>query len=196
MFTGLVDHCGVITEVSDTAAGKTVWIETRFNDLIEGESIAIDGVCLTVTQPEQLIFRSDISPETLEVTCAQNFAKGQGVNLERALRLTDRIGGHFVTGDIDVTCRLSEKKNHDEFIMYRFAGLAAIDRQFLVKKGSIAINGVSLTLNRVYNDGFEVMLVPHTLERTNLGQLQIDDTVNIEYDYLAKIVLNREELFL
>src|SRR5262249_18310924 len=112
------------------------------------------------------------------------------VNLERSLRLMDRLGGHFVTGHIDGLCHLTHRIPHQEFVEMQFT-IAPGSHRFLVKKGSVAINGVSLTINEVFENGFSVMLIPHTLARTNLDSLVVGDRVNIEFDYLAKLVVNQ-----
>lgn len=193
MFTGIINQLATITEVIRKRESTTIWVKTHFDDIQEGESIAIDGMCVTAVDPEAGIFRADLSPETLSLTIANDYQVGQSINVERAMRPIDRFGGHVVTGHIDTVAQLAEKQSKDEFIEYRFDGIAKEYRQTLVKKGSIAVNGVSLTLNSVYNECFSVMLIPHTLSKTNLGALEVGQAVNIECDYLAKIVLNKEE---
>ena len=132
-----------------------------------------------------------MSPETLQVTRTGNFQLGTKVHLERSLRLADRLHGHFVMGHVDQVCWLEAKTDWTDFQCYRFSGVQNESKKFLVSKGSMAINGVSLTLNQIVGDGFEVMLIPETLHRTNLADLTVGEMVNVEYDYLAKLVINR-----
>lgn len=191
MFTGIVDHCGQVISIKESSGNFRITIKSVFNDLTLGESIAIDGACLTVTQVIDHNFIVDLSPETLRLTTASQYVEGFRVNLERSLRLMDRLGGHFVTGHVDQQCEVSKIAHFDEFTEMTFAGVIPEHRSFLVKKGSIAINGVSLTLNDVAQDSFKVMLIPHTLQKTNLSALKIGQKINVEYDYLAKLVLNQ-----
>lgn len=193
MFTGIIDHCGTILKMEIIPDGMRLAIRHSFRDLDLGESIAVDGICLTVTHFQNDIFYCDISPETLEVTTAKFFAIGQPINLERALQLTSRLGGHFVMGHVDQVAIVKSIKTINDFIEMTFANL---DTQFIIKKGSITINGVSLTVNELTEDGCKVMLIPHTLERTDLTQLQEGDAVNIEFDMLVRIVVEKQRAYL
>ena len=197
MFTGLIDHCGVLKKIHKKSDICELSIETRFNDLVIGESIAVDGVCLTVTAFDGGMFSCEVSPETRKLTVVEHYQPGTQINLERALRLSDRLGGHFVTGHVDQTARVKEKNAIGDYIEVSIEMLeGSHDHQnFLIKKGCIAINGVSLTINDVSDRGFKLMLIPHTLVKTNLSHLLVGDRVNIEFDWLTKIVqrqLNRE----
>jgi riboflavin synthase len=191
MFTGIVDHCGQITDIKPGQEHSTITVSSKFNDLDLGESIAIDGACLTVTAHTPTQFTVELSPETMRLTKAIKYEIGTQLNLERALRLMDRLGGHFVTGHIDGMCQVADIKPQDKFTELHFNHVPEIYKKFLVKKGSVAVDGVSLTINEVTVDGFTVMLIPHTLEKTNLSNLQIGNQVNVEFDYLAKLVLNQ-----
>lgn len=191
MFTGCIDDRGTITAIENQPAGKRFRIACHYTDLELGESVAVNGACLTVTEHQPNEFCCDLSPETLNVTTAKYLTVGSSVNLERSLRLNDRLDGHFVLGHVDQVCRVSQHESVGEFVKYAFTGIDAAGTKLLVYKGSIAVNGVSLTLNRVIENGFEVMLIPKTLEKTNLGSLHTGDYVNIEYDYLAKLVTNQ-----
>ena len=187
MFTGIIDHCGVVKRVQSEQSGMRLSMQTDFADIKLGESIAIDGICLTVTDCEAQVCSFDISPETLKLTTASSFTKGKLVNLERALLPTDRLGGHFVMGHVDGLATLQGRVEKGDYIEFQFTVLVPELMKFMTKKGCIAVNGVSLTINEVYDDGFTVMLIPHSLQRTNLGQ--VEDKVNIEIDYLARIVI-------
>lgn len=191
MFTGLIDHCGVIKVLQQQDETFVLQIETQFDDLLIGESIAVDGACLTATEFDGHTFRCEVSPETKKLTIIEDYQPGTKVNLERALRLQDRVGGHFVTGHIDQTARIKTKHLIKDFVEL-FIDLSEKDvdayQSFLIKKGSIAVNGVSLTINDVFKQGIQLMLIPHTLMKTNLSHLSAGDHVNIEFDCLAKMV--------
>lgn len=191
MFTGIVDHCGQITDIKSGQEHCTISVSSKFTDLDLGESIALDGACLTVTAHTPTQFTVELSPETMRLTKAKEYKVGTQLNLERALRLMDRLGGHFVTGHVDGLCQVAAIRPQDKFTELHFSHVPDIYKKFLVKKGSVAVDGVSLTINDVTRNGFTVMLIPHTLERTNLSDLQIGDQVNVEFDYLAKLVLNQ-----
>jgi len=193
MFTGIVDHCGTIEQTSPTKGGLALEIGHRFEDLAMGESISVDGVCLTVMQFGGGKFRVELSPETLEKTTARHYKVGARLNLERALRLSDRLGGHMVTGHVDGVVTLKALVDDGEFRRMTFARVPPSYLGLVLEKGSICLNGVSLTLNRVEGDEVEVTLIPHTLDRTNLGALKVGDTLNVEYDWLAKLVARQLE---
>jgi len=188
MFTGLIHHCGRIEKIEPLATGIRLMIETQFEDLELGESIAVDGACLTVTELKPKRFTVELSTETLDLTIAQKYIPQQLVNLERALSLSDRLGGHFVTGHVDQTAEIGNITKHDEFYEYVIQGLKSENQNLLVTKGSITVNGVSLTVNKITNQGCHLMLIPHTLAQTNLKQLKVEDKVNIEFDLLAKLI--------
>jgi riboflavin synthase len=193
MFTGLVDHCGIICGIQTISNGLKIQIKHHFTAIEIGESIAVDGMCLTVTQFTQDIFHCDISIETLALTTAKNFQTGQGVNLERALLPTSRIGGHFVTGHVDQIGQIASIQDMNDFREIKINILNKKARLFLIKKGSIAVNGVSLTINEVEEDSFKILLIPHTLERTHLKNIKVQDWVNLEFDMLSKIIVQTTE---
>ncbi len=195
MFTGLIDHCGIIREINRTKNALHAIIECTFSDLIEGESIAVDGICLTAIHPQATIFAVDISPETLQLTTAEQFVPGNKVNLERALRMGDRLGGHWVTGHVDQRATAHKIISHQDFVELQITGVAKEAMPYLVKKGSIAVNGVSLTINEVLPEGFQVFLIPHTLQRTNLQILQEGSLVNLEFDFMAKTIFKQLEVY-
>ncbi len=187
MFTGLVEALGLVERVVDEGDGKRIRIvyPKLAEPLALGESIAVNGCCLTVVVSEGEQFEVQAGHETLSRTNLGDVKPGGAVNLERALRASDRLGGHFVQGHIDTTATLVEKHTGWDWPYLRFR----VDppwTMLMVEKGSIAIDGVSLTLVTVGRDDFKVMLIPHTLEVTTLGRLQEGDRVNIETDLLAK----------
>lgn len=196
MYTGIVDHLGNVVEKISRGNSIQLSINCNFTDIQEGESIAINGVCVTVIEPQRKQFKCDISPETLKLTNLQFINENDQVNLERSLALGDRFGGHFVMGHVDAMATVCEIQEQGEFVKISFAGFNKEQMAFFVKKGSVAINGVSLTINEINRDGFSVMLIPHTLERTNLQFLKLDDVVNIEYDTLARMVVNQVQQYL
>ena len=191
MFTGLVEGLGQIDRTVEEGAGRRLaitWPGRPAGDpLALGESVAVNGCCLTVISTEGERFEVQAGPETLARTNLGGKTPGDRVNLERALRVGDRLGGHFVQGHVDTTAVLTERRPEGEWEFLAFA----IDPSWtplLVPKGSIAVDGVSLTLVEVTPDGFSIMLIPHTLAVTTLGLIRPGDRVNIETDMLAKHV--------
>jgi riboflavin synthase len=189
MFTGIVACTGRITRVTPRTGGvrMTVVPRRRLGRLALGESIAVSGACLTVTGRAGRGFTVDVSPETLRRTTLGSFAPGTIVNLERAMQLGDRLGGHIVQGHVDGVGTLDQIKPDRQWILYRFRAPAAV-KPYLVEKGSIAIDGVSLTVFSCRDGAFSVALIPHTLARTTLDERQVGDRVNVEADVLMKLV--------
>ncbi len=189
MFTGLVEVLGRIERVIDENQGKRLMLVWPGLDsaLAIGESVAVNGCCLTVVVGEGERFEVQAGPETLLRTNLGDRRAGDGVNLERSLRVGDRLGGHFVQGHIDTTAVLFERRQEGEWEFLAFT-LDPSWTRLLVSKGSIAVDGVSLTLVDVWAGGFSVMLIPHTLAATTLGLLKPGNRVNIETDILAKHV--------
>lgn len=192
MFTGYIDHCGHLLKVETTPQGRRLIIQSAFKQLTVGESMAINGICLTLMDSDGENFKCDVSAETLSVTTIRDLQPGDLVNLERPLRLKDRLHGHFVLGHIDQTVQFVKREKAGESLLCEFRGVYAHLHPFLVPKGSITVNGVSLTLNEIFSDGFSVMLIPETGRKTNLSSLILGHHVNIEYDYLAKILSSLE----
>jgi len=187
MFTGLVREVGEVGWLRRTDQAVQLLIEApRTADRVRiGESVAVNGCCLTVTahRDRQLMF--DLLQESLDRTNLGALRPGDPVNLERALRVDGRLGGHFVQGHVDCTAEVlgTEEKGPD---LRLDIALPAEFARYLAFKGSIAINGVSLTVAEIGNDRFTVWIIPHTLEKTNLGDLEAGDLVNLEFDILAK----------
>jgi riboflavin synthase len=191
VFTGLVQALGRIERVDREDAGyrfTIAWDGLPTDDTLQlGESIAVNGCCLTVVAIDGGRFEVQAGPETLARTNLGARRAGDRVNLERSLRVGDRLGGHFVQGHVDTTATLRERRPEGEWEFLAFA-LDPAWNPLLVPKGSIAVDGVSLTLVEVAHDGFSVMLIPHTLAVTTLGFLRPGDAVNIETDMLARHV--------
>lgn len=190
MFTGLVEGIGRITKLIPEKGGVIVEINTSFpleNTQI-GDSISVDGVCLTIIELKKYYFRAQISPETLIRTTFKYKKINDLVNLERALRLGDRLGGHFVSGHVDGIGKIISITRFQDFSKFEIE----IPRElssYIIKKGSIAIDGVSLTINEIIKENIiQIMLIPHTLKVTTLSRKNIGDWVNIEVDMIAKMV--------
>lgn len=189
MFTGIITHVGKIKEVLKNEKTISLVIEARLSGLTLGESIAVDGACLTVTAFDSDSFCVDLSSETLDRTLAGNYRINTLVNLERSLEVGSRLSGHFVLGHVDTTAIVAQVRDEEDFRYCQLKELPKGFRKYLVPKGSIAINGVSLTINSINELGaIGMMWVPHTLLVTTLRNLKTGDLVNVEFDYLAKIV--------
>lgn len=196
MFTGIIQHIGNIEEKRSVPGGVSLCIRSSFSSLVLGESIAVDGVCLTVTGITPDGFWCELSPETLSKTIALNYRPQNEVNLERALKIGDSVGGHWVSGHVDHTLELSGIEKKEEFWKLTFSGFDAKQRRYLVEKGSIALSGVSLTLNEVDDTSFSVMIIPHTWENTTLKNIGLKERVNVEYDSMAKLTVQTVERYL
>lgn len=189
MFTGIIQGRGKIVDRRSVGGGMVFGIEADF-DLIdpeEGESIAHNGVCLTARDIAGRHYAVDVSPETLTRSNLGGMSPGRQVNLERALRLSDRLGGHLVSGHVDAVAPVSERKSAGAYVLFTFAAPKGLGR-YIIEKGSIAIDGVSLTVNSCDEKSFSVALIPHTLEVTTLGMLKRGDAVNLEVDLIGKYV--------
>jgi riboflavin synthase len=189
MFTGLVECLGRVDRVDVEGSGRRLAISWPGleDPLTIGESVAVNGCCLTVVASRGETFELQAGPETLLRTNLGEKRGGDVVNLERSLRVGDRLGGHFVQGHVDTTAALIERRPEGEWEFLAF-GVDPEWTPLMVPKGSIAVDGVSLTLVGVSADGFSIMLIPHTLAVTTLGRLGVGDRVNIEADMLAKHV--------
>jgi len=185
MFSGIIESSAPVLEILDGPGEKTLVIGTGYDDLVAGESIAVNGVCLTVTAPTPGEIRFYISQETLEKTNLGSLSKDATVNIERSLRLSDRNSGHMVQGHVDSTALVSSMSPIGQSFQLAVK-LPPSLLHFCVNKGSIAVNGVSLTINEIKDNLIYLNLIPETLARTNLGALQTGDLVNIEVDMIAK----------
>lgn len=189
MFTGLIEGIGTVVNIdrSGAAAILTVSADLPQEEIRLGDSIAVNGVCLTVVGKGGGAFSFDVSPETLERSAFKGFRAGAPVNLERALRLSDRLGGHIVSGHVDCVATVRERRTVSGNTVFSFR-LPREFTRYVVAKGSVAIDGISLTVNAVSEDGFTVNVIPLTLAKTTLNGKKPGDDVNIETDILGKYV--------
>ena len=189
MFTGIIQGKGKIFETRSAGVGLVFGIEADFeiSDPEEGESIAINGVCLTARNISGRRFHADVSPESLSKTNLGDMSVGSGVNLERALRLSDRLGGHLVSGHVDAVGEVIAKENLGNFTIFTFRIPAGLSR-YIIQKGSITIDGISLTVNSCDQQTFSVSIIPHTMQVTMLGHIDQGSKVNLEVDIIGKYV--------
>ena len=190
MFTGIIQSKGSIKEVFSSSDGARLKINTNALDLSDtnvGDSIAVDGVCLTVTELTESSFTADVSNETLTCTTFSALKQGKNVNLERSLRVNQGIDGHLVSGHVDGIGAVNSIEKDGDSVRIKIEVQGDIIK-YIAKKGSICINGVSLTVNSVENNFFDVNIVPHTLSATTLGDLSLQSNVNIEIDQIARYV--------
>lgn len=188
MFTGLVEELGEIVNRQQSSEGAVLVIkgERISSDLKPGDSVAVNGICLTVSRLlSSGVFHADVMPETLRRTNLHELKNGSRVNLERALRAGDRLGGHFVSGHIDATGEILSRLPEGNALVYRIGAPVSVLR-YVVEKGSITVDGISLTVVAVDDKSFSVSLIPHTAGMTTLGDKGRGDLVNLEADMLAK----------
>ena len=194
MFTGLVETVGELIERKPTSGGFRLRIGTKLaHELSPGDSLALNGVCLTVILAEKNEVHADIGPETVRVTTLGWLPRGSAVNLERPLRADSRFGGHFVQGHVDAIGHIEELRADAEFhwLTVSFPPQLA---PLLVHKGSVAVDGISLTVAGLGADRFDIMVVPFTMQHTNLGRIRNRDRVNLECDMVGKYVVRAAEL--
>jgi len=196
MFTGLIESQGIITRVDRVAGGGQleVYAPEFGRDMAIGDSIAVDGACLTVVKFIRGAFIADVSGETLDRTTLGSLRQGSKVNLERALRLSDRLGGHLVSGHVDGVGTLVQRHVAGNSTVYQFQAPAEV-LLYLVSKGSVAVDGISLTVVQIRGDNFAVAVVPHTETSTTLAEKPIGARVNIEADMMAKYVERSVQLY-
>ena len=189
MFTGIIEGLGTIKGIKTSGEGLCFEIYPDFpiDNPKEGESIAVNGVCLTGTTISESFFSADISPETLSRSTLGFHKKGDRVNLERALRFSDRLGGHIVSGHVDCVGEIVEKKPVGKFTIFEISLRPELDR-YIIEKGSIALDGMSLTVNTCSLGRFSVAIIPHTAKLTTMGFRKKGDKVNIEVDLIGKYI--------
>lgn len=190
MFTGLIQGVGHVSRIESLGGDVRLHIDVGslpFEAVETGESIAVNGTCLTVVAYDKTSFAADASNETLHLTTLGKLQRGSLINLERALRANDRMGGHLVSGHVDGVATVSQIWNDARAQRWRFRVPAALSR-YIAKKGSICVDGVSLTVNEADAEGFDVALIPHTVEHTAFKTTGVGDAVNIEVDLVARYV--------
>jgi riboflavin synthase len=189
MFTGLIEGMGRLASVERIGSAARLRIEALYEMGVPelGESIAVSGVCLTALECAHNAFSVDVSPETMRRTTFENLRVGVKVNLERSLRLGDRLGGHIVTGHVDSVCRVVSRAEEGGAIVFRFEAEPK-SAALLVPKGSVALDGISLTVNEVEGSRFTVSIIPHTAQVTTIGERRAGEPINMECDIIGKYV--------
>lgn len=189
MFTGIIEQIGTVKSIvkGDKSAKLTIQANQIFTDLKLGDSVAVNGVCLTVSNLDGELFEADTMAETLNRTDLGTLKSGSKVNLERAMSVNDRFGGHIVSGHIDGTGTITNTKRNDNAIEITISTTRKITR-YIVEKGSVAIDGISLTVVKVWDDHFQVSVIPHTGKSTTLLNKSAGSTVNIENDIVGKYI--------
>jgi riboflavin synthase len=189
MFTGIVEDIGKVMRVEFRGQGKrlTLSVPLRLTDMQLGDSINVNGACLTVVEISHPLIQVDLSTETLQRTTLSEVKEGDSVNLERALRLSDRLGGHIVSGHIDGIGTVEELRRERDFLQMKIRAPQGVSK-YIVQKGSIAVDGTSLTVNECQGDVIGLTLIPFTLQKTILVDKKVGDRVNLEADILGKYV--------
>ncbi len=189
MFTGIIEGPGTISAIRPAGQGRRLSVTAGFalDGTKIGDSIAVNGACLTVVTLSGPRFDADVSPETIDRTTLKHAKTGDRVNLERALTFSGRLDGHLVSGHIDATATITHKTRKGNAILIGFAVSSDLGR-YMIPKGSVAVDGISLTINTCDETGFEVGLIPHTAEMTTIGIKAVGDEVNIETDMIGKYV--------
>jgi riboflavin synthase len=189
MFTGIIEEMGAVTAMEKTLAGTrlTILASTVLGDLKIGDSVSVNGTCLTVVAKDERNFSVEVSPETLSVTTLGHLTAGAPVNLERAMKLNERIGGHMVAGHVDGVGTIRNRHQEGNAIFFTIEAPHELLR-YCVVKGSVTVDGISLTINDFTEKGFSVAIIPHTAKVTTLGLKQPGDTVNLESDLIGKYV--------
>ncbi|QSL67169.1 hypothetical protein MERGE_001558 [Pneumocystis wakefieldiae] len=190
MFTGIIETIGLLSKIENLDGIS--WSISDTNSIISdvhcGDSISINGVCLTITEINNNSFKFNISPETLKRTNFGSMSEGEKVNLERAITVDKRFGGHFVQGHIDTIATIVQKESNNQEIRFTFEPYNKNILKYIVEKGYIAIDGISLTVTQVNNSTFSIMLIPYTQKKTITSSKIIGDTVNVEVDQMGKYV--------
>lgn len=189
MFTGLVEEVGIVKAVENRGGAKrfTISADNLLNELAVDDSVAISGVCLTVVSLSEKSFHVEAVAETLRKTTLESWRTGRKLNLERSLRLMDRLGGHLVQGHVDAVAQVVEIQTQQGGLLVSFAIPKHLVK-YIISEGSITIDGVSLTVARLQESIATVSLIPHTLQKTTLGELQVGSQVNLEVDLIAKYI--------
>lgn len=186
MFTGIIEAVAKIKEIKEVRGNKLLKIESPW-EINPGDSISIDGACLTVKEYKTDAFLVEATEETVKTTLIQNYKRGDLVNLERALPIDGRLGGHFVAGHIDERGKIRATRKYQGYQSFEIE-VSRDGMRYVVEKGSIAVNGISLTIVRIKHNSFLINIIPYTLEHTDLSYKKVGDFVNVEFDYLSKLV--------
>jgi riboflavin synthase len=191
MFTGIIEQLGIIKSIRHEKNLIVIGIDTGklASHINLGDSVAINGVCLTATGKKGRIVSFDLMKETIEKTSLKEIKEGSGVNLELALKANSRFGGHFVSGHVDEKGTIKDIQRSNNWVSYTIS-ISKVNAKYIVPKGSVTLDGISLTVGKVDARSFDVYLIPYTLKVTNLGSKKIGDSINIETDILAKYILN------
>lgn len=193
MFTGIVSHFGRIENITDKGKEKEIVISVKTEDRVLeiGQSVACDGICLTITKIDKQRLSFFVSHETLNKTIVRNWQSGDIVNIEFAMSFKDLFNGHIVTGHVDTIAKVKKITDLSDSRIVEFE----LDNhlEYLISKGSVTINGVSLTINEILDNSFEVNVIPHTWDNTNISNLEVGDEVNIEVDMIAKYMKKYHE---
>lgn len=189
MFTGIIEELGIVSNLEQRDRGARIKISAKIvtEGTVEGDSISVNGVCLTALDVQSNSFNADVSGETLRASTLGNLKNGSVVNLERAVTPTTRLGGHVVQGHVDARGKFLQAEKHGDFWTVRI-GFPEEIAAYLIYKGSIAVEGISLTIANLTDDSFEVALIPKTWQLTNLSSLKKGDAVNLEADMIAKYI--------
>jgi riboflavin synthase len=194
MFTGIIESMGIVKEISSAGTNKSFWIESALSAEFKiDQSVAHNGVCLTVEQIQGNIHKVTAVAETLDKTELDRWKVGDAINLERSLMPTNRLDGHFVQGHVDTTgaCKKIKDRNGSHEFEFKFPKKLA---PLVIEKGSVCVNGISLTAFDVKKDSFKVAIIPYTFEHTNLKYLKEEDKVNLEFDMVGKYILRKMSL--
>ncbi|MFA9455610.1 riboflavin synthase [Halalkalibacter sp. AB-rgal2] len=189
MFTGIIEEVGTIKDVRQSGDEMVMAIQAKtvLQDVQLGDSISVNGVCLTVTQFTDQSFEVDVMPETVRATSLRGMTNGSKVNLERAMSANGRFGGHFVSGHVDGTGTILSKKQDHNAVYYRI-GVSENLRRYMIEKGSVTVDGTSLTIFAVDEGSFTISIIPHTLDETTIGRKNVGNIVNIECDMVGKYI--------
>jgi len=193
MFTGIIENMGTIKKINvkKNLLVFSIDLGVLAHDIQKGDSVSVSGVCLTVVSKKGTMANFDLMKETIERTSLKYLAVGDSVNLELALKAGNRLGGHFVTGHVDEVVVIKKIDEELNWVAFRL-GISKTNRKYIVSKGSVTIDGISLTVGRVGKNYFEVYLIPYTLKVTTLGLKKVGDHINIETDILAKYILEKK----
>lgn len=191
MFTGIIETQGIVKAIHRLGSDRGFRIEIQAHDILDdlklGDSVATNGVCLTASALTGQGFIADVMAQTYNMTNLGALRSGSKVNLERALRFSDRLGGHLVTGHIDEVGKIMDMKTDGQAIRYRIATSEKFRRR-LIAQGSVSVDGISLTISKLESEGFEISTIPHTRDETTLGGYRIGDKVNLESDVIGKYI--------